>query len=248
MLHSMKALKRCAIHASDGELGKVSDAFFDDEYWVVRHLVVATGSWLTRREVLLSPQSIGSADWQGERVHLDLERSHIESSPGISSHQPVSRQAEASLARHYGLPYYWSGGGKQVYSDQQVRTIQRDLDAGKPEDRHLQSCNEVAGYTISASDGQVGQVNDFLFDVEDWSLQYLVVESRDLWPDKQVLLPVDAIEDVDWVGHQVRVALHSDEVKNGLTYDPGNLPPARRHTPHAGTPPGAGTRGSRPGL
>lgn len=42
-----------AIHATDGDIGKVVDLYFDDERWAIRYLVVDTGGWLTGRKVLI---------------------------------------------------------------------------------------------------------------------------------------------------------------------------------------------------
>lgn len=246
MLHSIKNLKNCKVLATDGEVGKVTDAYFDDADWVVRHLVVDTGNWLTRHEVLLSPQSVSSADWEHERVHMNASRATIENSPGTDTHLPVSRQSEAAMAQHFGIPYYQSGaGGKQRFSDRQMSTIQEDVTQASPEDQHLRSCNEVAGYKIAARDDQLGHVVDFLFDDEDWSVQYFVVDPRDLWPGKHVLLPVDRIENVFWGDHRVVVDMSSKDVENSPEYDPDHLPPSAPHaaraTPDAGAP-------GRPGV
>ena len=46
MLSSIKKLDGYRILASDGEVGTVAEAYFDDEQWVVRYLVVDTGTWL----------------------------------------------------------------------------------------------------------------------------------------------------------------------------------------------------------
>lgn len=242
MLHSIKALKKCAIHAIDGEVGKVRDVYFDDESWVLRYLVIDTGNWLTRHEVLLSPHSVRSTDWAKEQVHMELDRDRIENSPGIDTHQPVSRQSEAALSRHYGVPYYWDGphaSGKQNFSDEQLRTIQSDIDAGSIEDRHLHSCNEVGGYALFAYDDRVGHVADFLFDEDDWSLQYLVVDPRDLWPGKHVLIPASRVEHVYWSERKVVVDMRSEEVKHSQEYDPDHLPPSIARTTQV--PIGSGT-------
>jgi uncharacterized protein YrrD len=49
MLRSMKDLEQFAIGATDGEIGQVKDLCFDDDAWVVRYLVVETGSWFDSR-------------------------------------------------------------------------------------------------------------------------------------------------------------------------------------------------------
>lgn len=46
MLRSMKGLEDYAIRATDGTISHVKDFYFDDEAWVIRYLVVDTGTWL----------------------------------------------------------------------------------------------------------------------------------------------------------------------------------------------------------
>src|SRR5580698_4198641 len=58
VLRSMQELEGFAIHATDGAIGHVSDFYFDDHTWVVRYLVVQTGSWLLSRKVLISPVAL----------------------------------------------------------------------------------------------------------------------------------------------------------------------------------------------
>ena len=59
MLRNLKDLQGYALRATDGDVGTVKDFYFDDDRWVVRYLVVETGSWLASRRVLISPFSIG---------------------------------------------------------------------------------------------------------------------------------------------------------------------------------------------
>ena len=51
---------------------------------------------------------------------------------------------------------------------------QRDND-----DPHLRSAEEVTGYHILASDGEIGHVRDFLLEDDDWSIRYIVVDTID---------------------------------------------------------------------
>ena len=48
MLLSMKDLKGYSIGATDGDIGEVTDFYFDDDAWVIRYFIVDTGSWLSR--------------------------------------------------------------------------------------------------------------------------------------------------------------------------------------------------------
>ncbi|HEY0843911.1 MAG TPA: PRC-barrel domain-containing protein [Noviherbaspirillum sp.] len=252
MLQSFKTLKKCSVIASDGDVGAVRDALFDDERWALRYLVVDAGSLATSHEILLlSPQSISTADWEHHKMHMNLDRASIEKSPHVDAHLPVSRQAEASLLQHYGIPYYWDGphpGGRRNFSDEQLRTIQQDIAQGSEEDQHLRSYDAVAGYAIAARDKQAGHVVDFLFDEEDWSIQYLVIDPRDLWPGKHVLLPADRIEGVYWSNRSIEVDATRDEIEHSQKYDPDHLPPSPRLQIQARTMPGGTSRSRQPRI
>jgi hypothetical protein len=81
MLYRMEKLIGMSIHASDGEIGKVTDVYFDDHRWAARSLVVETGGWLEARKVLISPIAIESIDWDKSTVQVRLTRQQVKASP-----------------------------------------------------------------------------------------------------------------------------------------------------------------------
>src|ERR1700690_440690 len=94
MLRSMKELEDCAIRATDGIIGSVKDVYFDDKAWVIRYLVVDTGSWLSSRKGLISPIAIGPPDWIGKVLPVSITKEQVKNSPAIDPDKPVSRQHE----------------------------------------------------------------------------------------------------------------------------------------------------------
>lgn len=52
-------------------------------------------------------------------------------------------------------------------------------------DPHLRSTNAVRGYEIQALDDEIGHVEDFVIDDETWAIRYLVVATRNWWPEKK---------------------------------------------------------------
>src|SRR5512141_2746511 len=94
MLQSAHQLYQCKLGATDGEIGHVKDFYFDDQNWAVRYLVADTVSWLPKRQVLISPHSLGSLEHTGKIIRVNLSRKQIEDSPSMDTHQPVSRQYE----------------------------------------------------------------------------------------------------------------------------------------------------------
>ncbi|MDP3614800.1 MAG: PRC-barrel domain-containing protein, partial [Rubrivivax sp.] len=63
MLRSTQDLQAFSIGATDGRIGDIRDFYFDDRAWVVRYLVVDTGTWLSSRLVLISPIALGRPSW-----------------------------------------------------------------------------------------------------------------------------------------------------------------------------------------
>ncbi len=108
---SVKHLHGFAIHAVDGDIGKVEDLYFDDSAWTIRYLVVNAGSWLEDRRVLVSPISVTGVDWLGHRIDVSLTCNQVKNSPDIDTHKPISRQNEITFYRYWGYPIYWGGVG-----------------------------------------------------------------------------------------------------------------------------------------
>ena len=44
MLSTAKTLKGYHLAGRDGEIGKVKEFYFDDQYWTIRYLVADTGT------------------------------------------------------------------------------------------------------------------------------------------------------------------------------------------------------------
>lgn len=230
MLHSVKKLTGMRIAAADGEIGSIEDVYFDDEKWVIRHLVADTGKWLTGRKVLLSPISVSGIDWEDKIIRMNLSREQIRSSPGLTTHKTVSRQHETDIYNHYGYPYYWSGPyawgyamlptllEKEPLEDPARQQLRKQMEE-RGEDSHLRSCKEVKGYHIHASDDTLGHVEDFLFDEKDWAIKLLGIDTRNWWPGKHVLIPPQRVERVSWDENEVYIGVTRHELENSPEFD-----------------------------
>lgn len=109
MLNKATTLKGYALHSLDGEIGSVKEFYFDDRHWTIRYLVADTGSWLTGRQVLISPYALLTVNREAQQIGIRLTRKQIEDSPAVSSDKPVSRQFEKTYYGYYGWPIYWGG-------------------------------------------------------------------------------------------------------------------------------------------
>jgi PRC-barrel domain len=227
MLVNATDIKGLVIRATDGELGTVEELYFDDETWAIRYLAVETGGWLGGRRVLISPFSIIRTDWETRRLDVALTRQQVEDSPDIDTHQPVSRQHEAGYLGYYGYPNYWGGpylwGAAAYPSGFAVPMVAFDdamadrVSSASP-DSHLRTTDEATGYTIAATDGEIGHLDAFLVDDEVWAIRYIEIATRNWWPGKKVLVAPDWIKDVSWTESEVSVCLSRDAIQNAPEY------------------------------
>jgi hypothetical protein len=223
-------LKGCAIRAVDGSIGSIVDLLFQEQDWTIRWAVVDTGTWIAGRQVLLPPSVLGPLDGIDREIPVDLTREQVEGSPGVETDEPVSRRREADVYSYYGWDPYWGGGVGYAPVSQPVGAAgvvpppagaiyPRPVapDAGDP---NLRSIDEVTGYYVKATDGDIGHVEDFLVDEENWRVRYLVVDTKNWWPGRKVLVSPDWVQDVSWSEQKAFVALTREKVKNSPEYRP----------------------------
>jgi hypothetical protein len=236
MLRPASGFKGLSIAATDGDIGSIRDLYFDDLTWTVRYLVVDTGSWLPGRQVLISPLSVRGEN-QGDRVAVSISKEQVENSPSIDADKPVDRQHEEALARYYDQRFYWEGPyrwGLLAYpgmppmpadtvpiSPELVPAHVAGRDRSTAEgDPTLRSTRDVIGYYIAARDGDIGHVEDFLVDGRVWALRYVVVDTRNWWPGRKVVVSPEWITTVSWPDSKVRVDLTQAAIKAAPEYDP----------------------------
>ena len=239
MLRSLKEIEGFTIAASDGEIGKVKNFYFDDSRWVVRYLIVETGTWLDGRLTLVSPIGLGKPRWDQRQLPTRATREQVRKSPSIDLALPVSRQHELLYGDYYGYPYYWggvglwgadaypgmvgadryngSGGDVLELENDYRRNYLRNNAAGDP---HLRSAAEVFGYHIHASDGNIGHVEDILIDDENWAIRDLVANTSNWWMGHKILLVPQWIERVSWASSEIYVDLSLQEIRDAPVFDP----------------------------
>src|SRR5207244_457969 len=88
------------------------------------------------------------------------------------------------------------------------------------DDSHLRSTREVIGYHAHAPDGEIGHVADFVVDKKLWTIRYAVVDTRNWWPGKRVLVPTQWVTWVSWGAAMMYVGLLRDTILNAPQYDP----------------------------
>jgi len=225
-LRRTKDLHQYTIAASDADIGTVHDFYFDDEKWAVRYIVVSTGDILPGRQVLISPLSLGYPAWSPLHIHVNLTCDQIAGGPGVDVHLPVSRQHEAKHHEHFGLSHYWDGSNvwgswpspRELAEAPQSQS--KKAAKSSPTDTHLQSVREVTGYRIMATEGEIGHLEDFLLDQDTWELRYAIVDTKNWWPGKKVLLRPQWIERVSWKDHEIFARMSRDAIRKSPEWNP----------------------------
>ena len=222
MLLSMKGLTGYHIQASDGEIGKVKDLLFEEKTRAIRYLVVATGGWLVRREVLISPSALGLPNGKEELIPVELSREEVKNSPDISTDLPLSREKERRLFNYYNWPIYWMPGPRFGASIPlaPVPSEENQKNEEAEEETDLRSAKEIIGYGVQARDGDIGHIDDLVIDDETWVLRYLAVDTRDWLPGKKVLVAIQWLEAINWLEKKAATELSRGEIKESPPYDP----------------------------
>lgn len=251
-----KALMACEVHAKDGDIGKVRDVYFDDEEWTVRYLVVDTGGWMNGRRVLVSPVSVLGADADARHLDVSLSQQQVRTSPDVDTDKPISRQQESQFMGYYGYSPYWTGDyvwglgifpaaapivptavpaelGRARRDDAIARELrERARRERENADHHLRSAREVAGYHVRATDGDIGHVEQFLIGPRSWSIEFLVIDTRNWLPGRHVLVAPEWIERISWSERAARVALTRQAIEDSPPYEGGDVAPEVRAELH----------------
>lgn len=224
MQRSINSLCGFTMGATDGEIGKVKEFYFDDETWAVRYLIVETGNWLSGRKVLIAPQALLVPDWQDGVFPVNLTKEQIKNSPDIDTDKPISRRQEIELYGHYPWRSYWGSGffagGFGGYAaplpiiDEVIIKETDFADEHDDDDPHLRSTERVSGYNIHASDGDIGHVKDFIIDDKTWKITGLVIDTHNWIGGHKVLIPVRHINKIKWEDFKVYVDLSTGAIKD----------------------------------
>jgi PRC-barrel domain len=86
----------------------------------------------------------------------------------------------------------------------------------------LHKTSYLRGFHLIATDGEIGHVDDLLFD-ESWSIRWLVVDISNWIGGKSVLVPVEAVEQIDSPGKKILVRMTRDDIKKSRPADTADV-------------------------
>ena len=248
MLYSLNTLKGFDLQTKEGQIGKLDEVYFDDGCWWIRYLVVNVGNWLKPQRVLLAPEEVLSIDPDSSVIEVALTKKEVENSPDALEVTPVSREREIALHHHYDRTPSWNvdplgaaGFGRvpntiiqpgndvkanvdhaydaTAFAGPQVRDRATAPFALRPSGR-VGSSLDAHGYHIQAQDGEIGHLDDFLVDPDFEAINYLVVDTQNWLPGKKVVVLPQFVQNIQWNGSKIHVALTKEQIKNAPDPEP----------------------------
>ena len=229
MLLRVRGLRHYKFLTIDGEIGHLDQLYFDDKTWAVKYVVVDIGNWLSGRQVLISPTAILKVNAIHKTIHLKLTKDQIEKSADSYTHKTVARQHPTDYSIFFGWPYdpglfvpHQTRGystGENVGSESDAdRSVDSPLD--EENDPHLRSTDVVGAYHIMTLDGEIGHIEDFIVDDQTWTIRYAVVDTKNWWPGKKVLLATEWVLWVSWADSNTYVSPPRERIANAPEFDP----------------------------
>lgn len=94
----------------------------------------------------------------------------------------------------------------------------------------LYELNALIGAHVIASDGRIGCIRTFLFDESTWTVCSIVADAGHHWMGRQeVVLPVTAIDEADWLTRAFRFGLTRQQVRESPAIDAGKPVPLQEY-------------------
>lgn len=203
MLQQSQIIKTYTLSAFDGGLGYLREFHFDNYYWNMRYLEVDTGSWLTERRILIPSSAMNTVHETDSALSVNLTRQQIENSPALGNGEPISRKYEKAFESYYKLPEHHYG-----------------FDTETGPGTNLGTAREVSGYHIQAQDGEIGHVADVVIDMETWDIRYLLVDTKNWWAGKKVLISAKWIEPIVYGESKIIINQSMEEIRQSAEYKP----------------------------
>lgn len=92
----------------------------------------------------------------------------------------------------------------------------------------LHSVKALDGFTIAATDGQLGHVKDIYFDDDKWTIRHLEVDTGGWLTGRRVLISPISVSKIDWSRECINVSLTRQQVNDSPGIDTAR-PVSRQH-------------------
>ena len=215
-MQGLKHLFGYRVAATDTDIGKVEDFFVAEGAWSVRHLVVRTGGILSGERAVVPVECVGGPDAERRTLNVLFSKDRLEEFAAASAVRPVSATMEERASHSFGPAESRRDRGfvrvncpsAEDGSDGVVET--------------LRSVREITGYHLETLDGPCGICTDLLADVNDWSVPYLVINTKEWQPKGHILVPTPWVRHISWDEMQIDVEARRQKIQKCQRFDPAS--------------------------
>lgn len=234
MMMSVEQLQSYTIRGTDAAIGKLHDVYFDDVSWKVLFLVTDTRPWLLGRFVLVSPAMLGDPDSENHVFPTSFTKADVENGPSVEEHKPVSRQHAVDVAKYWDRPFFGPGDPRfdlgVALDPPPARPGSGTIEAAY-DDPHLRAAGDMRGHHVETPDGRCGHIEDWLVDLDSWTIREAVIDTTNWWPGGSVRMPCTEVTKMDWDEKSVHVRVSKEEIKGLPRYaNPTRPPPGDQPT------------------
>jgi len=212
VLQGIKEVSDYTIKARDGVVADVYDFYFDDRVWKIRYLVGKVD--VIGRKVLIPSRTLIQQDATNHSLATSLTKSEVKFAPSLDIAQPVSLQQKAKLQENHGCSLAWLAQKTFLLRLLGLNSPENAADDTTQNNSHLRSAQEILGYHIQASDGQIGYLDNLLFENNSWNIQFIVVSTHRWLPGRKVLVSPAWVQTINWSQAKIYMNLTRDSIEN----------------------------------
>jgi uncharacterized protein YrrD len=81
------------------------------------------------------------------------------------------------------------------------------------------SVESLVGYTLGAVDGEIGEIKEFYFDDETWTIRYMIADTGHWLSGRKVLISPEALLSKNWDAEVLPVNLTKEKIANSPDID-----------------------------
>ena len=234
-MKSLRAMIGRQARGLEGKCGKVTDFYFDERVWEVKHVVICTG-WLPRHCFVVSPGLVSPFISAASELPVALTKDQIAHSWDISAIETISDHDRRLLHSSYGTstaePHPGPTGLRHgAVTSMDLEIAEAHSSAGEVADSSeysLRSAGEVLGYAVETEEGGVGRLDDFLLGEDDWIVHSIVLDQKGYaTAAPKAILPTAWIHSISWEDSTVSLKASRTTVLAAQRYDPAS----HGHTP-----------------
>lgn len=216
MLHSLTELMQGSLHVA-GRKVKADEVFFDLDDRTLRYLAVDIGGWLEVREVIVAADLLEPPEAPGGAWSLGLDEAALDAAPRW--HPGMSREGIDLTGWPPIIVGPFGGTYAPMLLYEQMVDRSRRTDGATPETGsgdeivyQLERASEWLGLAAFGRDGELGRIEDMLFDGTTRGIERLVLGSGGLLGHKVGEVPMSALRHMANQRTHVVLDLGSEQV------------------------------------